>query len=50
MNKEILKSTAEQMMQKPKGLLAMDESSPTCAKRFAALNIPETEENRIKYR
>jgi fructose-bisphosphate aldolase class I len=39
MNKEILKSTAEQMMQKPKGLLAMDESSPTCAKRFAALNI-----------
>ena len=50
MNKEILKSIAEQMMQKPKGLLAMDESSPTCAKRFAALNIPETEENRIKYR
>ena len=50
MNKEILKSTAEQMMQKPKGLLAMDESSPTCAKRFAALNIPETEANRIKYR
>ena len=50
MNKEILKSTAEQMMQKPKGLLAMDESSPTCAKRFSALNIPETEENRIKYR
>ena len=50
MNKEILKSTAEQMMKKPKGLLAMDESSPTCAKRFAALNIPETEENRIRYR
>ena len=28
----------------------MDESSPTCAKRFSALNIPETEENRIRYR
>ena len=50
MNKEILKLTAETMMTKPKGLLAMDESSPTCAKRFAALNIPETEENRRRYR
>ena len=50
MNKEKLKSIAEAMMQKPKGLLAMDESSPTCAKRFAALSIPETEENRIRYR
>ena len=50
MNKEILKSIAEAMMQTPKGLLAMDESSPTCAKRFAALSIPETEENRIRYR
>ena len=50
MNKEILKLTAEKMMQKPKGLLAMDESSPTCAKRFSALSIPETEENRIRYR
>ena len=50
MNKEVLKLTAETMMVKPKGLLAMDESSPTCAKRFAALNIPETEENRRRYR
>ena len=50
MNKEALKKTAETMMNKPKGLLAMDESSPTCAKRFAALSIPETEENRIRYR
>ena len=50
MDRETLKTTAEQMMQKPKGLLAMDESSPTCAKRFSALNIPETEENRIRYR
>ena len=50
MDRETLKTIAEQMMQKPKGLLAMDESSPTCAKRFSALNIPETEENRIRYR
>ena len=50
MNTEALKKIAEIMMNKPKGLLAMDESSPTCAKRFAALNIPETEENRIRYR
>ncbi len=33
-----------------KGLLAMDESSPTCNKRFAALGIPETEEARRAYR
>ena len=50
MNKEVLKKTTEIMMSKPKGLLAMDESSPTCAKRFSALGIPETEENRIRYR
>ena len=31
MNKEVLKKTTEIMMSKPKGLLAMDESSPTCA-------------------
>lgn len=33
-----------------KGLLAMDESNPTCNKRFAALGIPETEEARRAYR
>ena len=27
-----------------------NESSPTCAKRFSALSIPETEENRRRYR
>jgi fructose-bisphosphate aldolase class I len=33
-----------------KGLLAMDESNPTCNKRFAALGIPQTEETRRAYR
>jgi fructose-bisphosphate aldolase class I len=29
-----------------KGLLAMDESNPTCNQRFARLRIPQTEESR----
>jgi fructose-bisphosphate aldolase class I len=33
-----------------KGLLAMDESTPTCNKRFAALDIPQTEAMRRAYR
>ena len=33
-----------------KGLLAMDESNPTCNKRFAKLGIPQTEETRRAYR
>jgi fructose-bisphosphate aldolase class 1 len=33
-----------------KGLLAMDESNPTCNKRFAALGIPQTEEARRAWR
>ena len=33
-----------------KGLLAMDESTSTCNRRFAALNIPQTEEARRAYR
>jgi fructose-bisphosphate aldolase, class I len=33
-----------------KGLLAMDESTPTCNGRFAALGIPQTEETRRAYR
>jgi fructose-bisphosphate aldolase class I len=33
-----------------KGLLAMDESNPTCNKRFAALGIPRTTEARRAYR
>jgi fructose-bisphosphate aldolase class I len=33
-----------------KGLLAMDESTGTCNKRFAALGIAQTEEKRRAYR
>jgi fructose-bisphosphate aldolase class I len=33
-----------------KGLLAMDESTPTCNKRFASLGIPQTVEARRAYR
>jgi len=34
------------MVADDKGLLAMDESLPTCNKRFAKLGIPQTEEAR----
>jgi fructose-bisphosphate aldolase class I len=33
-----------------KGILAMDESAPTCAKRFAGIGVESTEENRRAYR
>ncbi len=33
-----------------KGILAMDESLPTCNKRFAKLGIPQTDEARREYR
>jgi fructose-bisphosphate aldolase class I len=33
-----------------KGLLAMDESNPTCNARFAEIGIPQTEETRRAYR
>ena len=42
--------TAQALMADNKGILAMDESTPTCNKRFAALGIPQTEEARRAYR
>jgi fructose-bisphosphate aldolase class I len=42
--------TALQMVGTGKGLLAMDESNPTCNKRFAALGIAQTEEARRCWR
>jgi fructose-bisphosphate aldolase class I len=42
--------TAKALVADDKGLLAMDESNPTCNKRFAALGIPQTEEARRAYR
>ena len=45
-----LTDTAKAMVADNKGLLAMDESYPTCNKRFAKLGIPETAELRRDYR
>jgi fructose-bisphosphate aldolase class I len=42
--------TARALVADDKGLLAMDESNPTCNKRFAQLGIPQTEEARRAYR
>ncbi|MDC0215028.1 fructose-bisphosphate aldolase class I [Candidatus Marinimicrobia bacterium] len=41
---------ANAMVQKGKGILAADESTPTCKKRFDSINVQSTEENRNKYR
>jgi fructose-bisphosphate aldolase class I len=42
--------TAQALVAGDKGLLAMDESTPTCNRRFAALGIPQTDEARRAYR
>src|ERR1035441_9919182 len=50
MNLQNLSDTAKAMVADDKGLLAMDESNPTCNKRFAKLGIPQTVEARRDYR
>jgi fructose-bisphosphate aldolase class I len=50
MNKEQLIQTAQAMVAPGKGILAIDESSPTNKKRFDALGVEVTEENRRLYR
>lgn len=50
MDTQKLIKTVQGMTQKGKGLIAMDESNPTCHKRFAKLGIPQTEEYRRTYR
>jgi fructose-bisphosphate aldolase class I len=45
-----LQATIEQIVQPGKGILAADESQPTIAKRFAAINVESNEENRRAYR
>jgi fructose-bisphosphate aldolase class I len=50
MNTRELMDTARTLVAGDKGLLAMDESNPTCNKRFAKLGIPQTEEARRAYR
>lgn len=50
MEVELLKNTIEKLFANGKGILAMDESTPTCDKRFEANGIPKTSEMRRKYR
>jgi fructose-bisphosphate aldolase class I len=50
MNLEELKRTAKVLVAEDKGLLAMDESTSTCNKRFADAGIPQTREAREAYR
>lgn len=50
MNPRVLAQTAQALIDNDKGLLAMDESNPTCNKRLAALGIPQTEEARRTWR
>ena len=50
MNIKILNKTAIALVANSKGILAMDESHPTCKKRFDDLNINVSEESRRSYR
>ena len=50
MNYDQLKKTANDMVAKGKGILAADESTPTCTKRFDVIGAESTELSRNKYR
>jgi fructose-bisphosphate aldolase class I len=50
MNEQALIDIAKALIADDRGLLAMDESNPTCNKRFGKLGIPQTEETRRAYR
>ncbi|HEY5338110.1 MAG TPA: class I fructose-bisphosphate aldolase [Rhizomicrobium sp.] len=50
MNLEELNGIARKMVAKGKGLLAADESTGTIAKRFDAIKVQNTEDNRRDYR
>ncbi len=45
-----LRETANSLAAKGKGLLAVDESTPTIGKRLAGIDVENTEENRQAYR
>src|SRR5271170_934146 len=49
-NIQALATTANEMVANGKGLLAIDESTGTCNKRFAQWGIPENPETRRQYR
>ena len=50
MNEQELIETARALVAGDKGLLAMDESTPTCNRRFARLGIPQNKDARRAYR
>ena len=50
MSIEQLAETARAMVAPGKGIIAIDESSSTCKKRFDGVGIESTEENRRRYR
>jgi fructose-bisphosphate aldolase, class I len=50
MDKQLLSKTAAAMVAKGKGVLAADESSGTCEKRFKSVGVECTEESRRTYR
>ena len=45
-----LKEIAMKMTEKGKGILAADESTPTCTKRFDSIGVESTYESRNEYR
>ncbi len=50
MNLEKLERVARRLVAEGKGILAADESNPTIKKRFSAIGVESTEENRRAYR
>jgi fructose-bisphosphate aldolase class I len=50
MNHAELEQVARALVAPGKGLLAADESNPTLAKRYAAISVEATPENRRSYR
>ena len=49
-HKDLLIETANNMVKKGKGILAADESNPTCGKRFDSIGVESSFENRNEYR
>ncbi|MBJ04342.1 MAG: fructose-bisphosphate aldolase class I [Flavobacteriales bacterium] len=47
---ENLKKIAQKMVADGKGILAADESTPTCSNRFKSVGVESTEESRNNYR
>jgi len=50
MNESLLASTAKQLVREGRGVLAADESNPSCQKRFDAVGVECTPDTRRDYR